>query len=324
MSDHVPDDVAEEQEERETPETEEIVLRMPSDGTGGERIDKWLVPFLPQLSRTRIQSLLREGHISITGLDAVAPGDVLKESAEIRIRIPPPAPIEPEPENIPLDIVYEDEDCLVINKPAGLVVHPSPGHDTGTLVNALLFHCRDLRGIGGRERPGIVHRLDKDTSGLMVAAKTDAGMRGFGRLFMNGKIHKEYICLVHGKLPQEYGTIETLIGRHPVLRQHWAVVQENGKRAVTHYHVERVVGPVSLVRVRIETGRTHQIRVHMASLHCPIIGDAYYGRPSADARLTPVPFRQMLHSTQIIFEHPVSGVPMDFTVPPPPDFLAYL
>jgi 23S rRNA pseudouridine1911/1915/1917 synthase len=191
-------------------------------------------------------------------------------------------------------------------------------------VNALLHHCHDLGGVGGVERPGIVHRLDKDTSGLMVVAKNDAAMAGLVRLFQTGGIAKEYLALVHGAPPKPCGTVSTLIGRHPAERKRMAVVTRNGKQAVTHYAVERKVGVLTLMRCRIETGRTHQIRVHMQSLGCPVAGDAVYGRPAADRRLPHAPARQMLHAARLSFAHPVTGEALAFEAPLPADFAACL
>lgn len=298
-----------------------LVLTVP-DGADG-RLDAWLASQAADLSRARIQSLIKEGRVTCGGAPVRANAKPRSGSA-IEIRVPAPAPAAPLPEEIPLDVVYEDADCLVLNKPAGLVVHPAPGHATGTLVNALLHHCRNLGGVGGVERPGIVHRLDKDTSGLMVVAKNDAAMAGFVRLFQTHGIAKEYLTLVHGMPPQLSGKVSSLIGRHPVDRKRMAVVTRNGKQAVTHYSVEKRLGEIALVRCRIETGRTHQIRVHMQSLGCPVVGDALYGRSAADKRLTPVPPRQMLHAQRLTFAHPVTGAAMSFEAPLPSDFSVYL
>ena len=287
------------------------------------RLDAWLASQTAELSRARIQALIKEGRITCAGVPVKANAKP-KPGQTVEIRVPVPISADPQPENIPLDIVYEDGDCLVLNKPAGLVVHPAPGHAAGTLVNALLAHCRDLGGVGGVERPGIVHRLDKDTSGLMVVAKNDAAMAGFVRLFQTGGITKEYVALVHGAPPKASGTVSTLIGRHPVHRQKMAVVTRNGKQAVTHYTVEKRLGDITFVRCRIETGRTHQIRVHLQSLGCPVVGDALYGRPGADHRLTPVPARQMLHAARLAFAHPVTGAALAFEAPLPADFAVYL
>ncbi len=295
-----------------------LSLVVPDDAEG--RLDAWLASQVKDFSRARLQALIKEGRVTCDGL-VVKANAKPKAGHVIDIIVPAPVPAEPVPENIPLDILYEDGDCLVVNKPAGLVVHPAPGHVSGTLVNALLYHCRDLGGVGGVERPGIVHRLDKDTSGLMVVAKNDAALAGFVRLFQTGGIAKEYLTLVHGVPQKISGTVTTLIGRHPAQRKKMAVVARNGKQAVTHYMVERRLGDITLVRCRIETGRTHQIRVHMQSLGCPVVGDTVYGRSAADNRLPSFPTRQMLHAAHLTFTHPVTGAPMEFTAPLPEDFV---
>ena len=302
--------------------SENLISLTVTKGADG-RLDAWLASQVAELSRARIQALMKEGRITCGGL-VVKANAKPKPGQIIEISVPAPVSAVPQPEDIPIDIVYEDSDCLVINKCAGLVVHPAPGHASGTLVNALLFHCHDLSGVGGVERPGIVHRLDKDTSGLMVVAKNDAAMAGFVRLFQTGGIAKEYIALVHGVPLKPSGTVRSMIGRHPVYRQKMSVVSRSGKMAVTHYSVVKRLGDITQVHCRIETGRTHQIRVHMLSLDCPVVGDALYGRPAADKRLTPVPLRQMLHAERLTFAHPVTGAPMSFTAPVPADFAAYL
>jgi 23S rRNA pseudouridine1911/1915/1917 synthase len=289
-----------------------------------ERLDAWLAAQAPDVSRSRIQALIKQGRVTSGGA-AVKANAKPAAGQVIEIQLPAPVPALPQPEDIPLDIVYEDDDLLVLDKPAGLVVHPAPGHAAGTLVNALLHHCTDLGGIGGVERPGIVHRLDKDTSGLMVVAKNDAAMAGLVRLFQTGGISKEYLALVHGAPSKPAGTVIGLIGRHPVERKRMAVVRVNGKQAVTHYTVERRLGgDTSLLRCRIETGRTHQIRVHAQSLGCPLVGDALYGRPASDSRLPLAPARQMLHAARLAFAHPVTGAALAFTAPPPEDFAQML
>ena len=299
-------------------EDESLLTLVVPDGAEG-RLDAWLAASAEGLSRARIQALIKEGRVTCEGV-AVKANAKPKAGQIIEISVPPPISAIPEPEDIPLDVLYEDGDCLVLNKPAGLVVHPAPGHASGTLVNALLHHCCDLGGVGGVERPGIVHRLDKDTSGLMVVAKNDAAMAGLVRLFQTGGMTKEYLALVHGVPAKATGTVSTLIGRHPENRKKMAVVKRNGKQAVTHYSVERRLGDVTLVRCRIETGRTHQIRVHMQSLGCPVVGDALYGKPASDRRLAQVPARQMLHAARLCFAHPVTGAAMAFEAPLPEDF----
>lgn len=297
-----------------------LVIPVPAGVT--ERLDAWLASQVTDLSRTRIQSLIKAGQVTCQGVSVKANAKP-QAGTIVEISVPPLQPARPLPEAIELDILYEDSDCLVLNKPAGLVVHPAPGHATGTLVNALLHHCADLQGVGGVERPGIVHRLDMDTSGLMVVAKNDLAMAGFVKLFQTGGIRKEYLALVHGALPDQKGTLRSLIGRHPTNRKKMAVVTRNGKAAVTHYQVERSIGPITLVRCHIETGRTHQIRVHLQSLGCPVIGDSLYGRHAADRELVPPPNRQMLHAAWLNFAHPVTGEALAFHAPCPADFSVY-
>ena len=287
------------------------------------RMDVWLAAQTPRLSRARIQALIKEGCVTCEGVP-VKINSKTRAGQCLKLLIPVPIIALPQPEDIPLQILYEDRDLLVLNKPAGLVVHPAPGHATGTLVNALLHHCHDLGGVGGVARPGIVHRLDKDTSGLMMVAKNDMAMAGCVRLFQTGGVVKEYLALVHGAPLDAKGTITSLIGRHPKHRQKMAVVKRNGKSAITHYAVEQRIGELTLMSCRIETGRTHQIRVHMQSLGCPVAGDAFYGRAVADKRLRPVPVRQLLHAARLIFAHPLTGVRMDFVAPLPDDFRCYV
>lgn len=300
---------------------DECVITIPPGAEG--RLDAWLATELPELSRARIQALMKEGHITCEE-QMVKANDRPTAGKIIHILIPVPISAIPQPEAIPLSIVYEDADILVIDKQAGLVVHPAPGHLTGTLVNALLHHCKDLAGIGGVERPGIVHRLDKDTSGLMVVAKNDAAMAGFVRLFQTGGMTKSYLTLVHGAPLKKEGVLRNFIGRHPVDRKKMSIVTRNGKLAVTHYCVERIFKKASLIRCRIETGRTHQIRVHMHILGCPVAGDTLYGRPSADKQMPVIPQRQLLHATQLNFSHPTTGVSLAFDSALPEDFVAVL
>lgn len=292
------------------------------------RLDKHLLEQYPEFSRSRIEGLIKAGFVKVNGVPAAKAGMKISEADEIEVEIPPPVPAVPEPEDIPLSVVFEDKDLLVIDKAPGMVVHPAPGHFTGTLVNALLHHCPDLSGIGGVARPGIVHRLDQDTSGLLVVAKSQPAMDGLVRAFSShASIEKTYLAVCHGAPRTLAGRIENLIGRHPVDRKRMAIVERNGKAAVTNwevcgeFHPSR---PVSAIRCRIETGRTHQIRVHMASLGCPVIGDATYGKSALDKRLSPVPARQMLHAWKLKLRHPVGGAPLDFTAPVPDDLAPYL
>ena len=294
-----------------------------------ERLDKLLVARFPDFSRSRIEGLVKAGFVKVNGVVAEKAGMKVSETDALEVEIPPPVPAVPEPEDIPLDIVYEDDDLLVVNKAPGLVVHPAPGHFTGTLVNALLHHCPDLSGIGGVARPGIVHRLDQDTSGLIVVAKSQPAMDGLVKAFAShANIEKTYLAVCHGRPRLDAGRIENLIGRHPVDRKRMAIVERNGKVAITNWRVlaGRIVPglPVSLMECRIETGRTHQIRVHMASLGCPVIGDATYGKPALDKRLVPVPVRQMLHAWRLVLWHPVRNEKMTFEAPIPADLSPYL
>ena len=292
------------------------------------RLDKQILETHPDFSRSRIEGLIKAGFVTVNGAVAEKAGMKVAEDDEIVVEIPPPVPAVPEPEDIPLDVVFEDADLLVVNKSPGMVVHPAPGHFTGTLVNALLHHCPDLSGIGGVARPGIVHRLDQDTSGLIVVAKSQAAMDGLVKAFASHKnIEKTYLAVVHGRPRLDAGRIENLIGRHPVDRKRMAIVEKNGKVAITNYEVEAKGGDgplTSVVRCRIETGRTHQIRVHMASLGCPVIGDATYGKSALDKRLDPVPARQMLHAWRLKLWHPVLNRPMSFEAAVPADMQPYL
>ncbi|HEY8346949.1 MAG TPA: RluA family pseudouridine synthase [Symbiobacteriaceae bacterium] len=272
------------------------------------------------LSRTRIKALIEEGHVTVNGRKAkasqpLAPGD------EVRVMVPDPEPLELKPEEIPLDVVYEDEDVLVINKQRGLVVHPAAGHWTGTLVNAVLDQVEELEGIGGKLRPGIVHRLDKDTTGLLVVAKTERAMASLTEQMRNRQVRRIYWALVHGNesIPDR-GRIEAPIGRHPTDRKRMAVNTRTGKEAVTRFRVlERYKG-YSLVECELETGRTHQIRVHMAFIGHPVVGDPLYGRRKDDLGMPP----QALHARQLGFYHPRTGEWMEFTAEPPADMMAVI
>lgn len=245
----------------------------------------------------------------------------LAPGAVVEVTIPPPVPAEPEPEDIPLSILFEDDDIIAIDKPAGLVVHPAPGHHSGTLVNALLAHCPELKGIGGVARPGIVHRLDADTSGVMVVAKSERAMHTLTKEFASHEaIRKTYLAIVHGRPVPASGRIENLIGRSPYDRKKMAVVERNGKRAATNYRIVSSNGQLSLVECVIETGRTHQIRVHMASLGHPVAGDATYGFERLDRMLNPRPVRQLLHAWRLELKHPVLRTPLNLESPMPPDF----
>lgn len=300
----------------------ELRFDVPSCGVQ-ERLDAWLATQCEEFSRARIQKLIKEGRVTIDNR-VVKASSIPGAGDMVAVVIPALLPAIPQPEDIPLDVLYEDSDCIVLNKPPGLVVHPAPGHACGTLVNALLFHCKDLAGVGGVLRSGIVHRLDKDTSGVMVAVKNDTAMAGFIKLFQSGGMRKEYLAIVHGHPVKKAGTLGGLIGRDPANRKRMALVKVNGKDALTHYKVEKQMESTTLVHCQIETGRTHQIRVHMKSIGCPIIGDTLYGQHSADKKLPHWPERQMLHARFLAFRHPVSNVELCFEAPLPEDFKAFL
>ena len=285
----------------------------------GLRLDAFLAKELPELSRSRVQQLLEQGCVLAEG----RPGKKnrrLSPGERILLELPEPAEAEPEPEEIPLDILFEDEDLLVINKPKGMVVHPAPGHESGTLVNALLHHCGDsLSGIGGVKRPGIVHRLDKDTSGLMLAAKTDRAHAALAAQLGDHSLHRVYAALLIGTPRPGEGTVDLSVGRHPRDRKKMAAGVPGGRAAVTHYRVLETFPGYSYVECRLETGRTHQIRVHMASLGHPVAGDPLYGGKCS------LPLSsQCLHAREIRFRHPVTGADMTFSCPLPPEFSAVL
>ena len=303
----------------------------------GERLDKVLAEDRPDISRSRLQVLIRGGRVSLDGgptrWRTTVLGDPdyrVRAGDRIRVSIPAPAPAHPRPEAVALDVVFEDRDLIVVNKPAGLVVHPAPGHPDGTLVNALLHHCRgDLAEFGGVSRPGIVHRLDKDTSGLIVAAKTDSAHRSLARQFAAHGVDRAYLALVWGVPRPQSGELRGNIGRSSRNRKKMAVVQRGGKPALTRYKLVRTVGRrAGLLECRPLTGRTHQIRVHLARAGHPIVGDPLYGG-GVNARLASlrrepmasVPGRkhQSLHAFLIGFEHPRSGNPHRFEVPCPLD-----
>ncbi len=295
----------------------------------GLRLDRWLANRLPHVSRSRIKTLIEAGAASIDGRTINAPAHRVKSGDHVRIAIPEAQPAEPAAEAIPLVIVHEDDALLVVDKPAGMVVHPAPGAPAGTLVNALLHHCGDgLSGIGGVRRPGIVHRIDKDTSGLLVVAKSDAAHQGLAAQLAAHRMTREYVAFVHGHPMPPAGRIEGAIGRHPVDRKRMAVVTRNGKAAATRYATEALYrdagGAViaARVRCRLETGRTHQVRVHMAHIGHPLIGDPIYGRRRQGRRGTPFPAafgRQALHAARLGFVHPSTGESLQFSSPLPYD-----
>ena len=269
----------------------------------GERIDALLARALPSLSRSQVQKLLEQGMVTLNGRE-------LKKNFRCsagecyELVLPEPAELPLIPQNIPLDVVYEDEDLIVVNKARGLVVHPAPGHPDGTLVNALLWHCGDsLSGIGGQRRPGIVHRIGKDTSGLLIVAKNDFAHQGLSAQLADHSLCREYEALVRGNFKQDSGTIDKPIGRHPIDRKRMAVTDKNSKPAVTHWQLLASYRGYSHILCRLETGRTHQIRVHMASIGHPLLGDFTYGAPSPEKGLE----GQCLHARRLRFVHPRTG-----------------
>lgn len=275
----------------------------------GERLDKFLSLLLKETSRSAVQRLIENGSVTVNG-KAVnknyrisADDEVLMQASELK-------PLDAEAENIPLDIVYEDNDLLVVNKPRGMVVHPAPGNYSGTLVNALLYHCKDsLSGINGVLRPGIVHRIDKDTSGLLIVAKNDVAHLGLAEQIKEHSFTREYNAIVCGKMKNEIGIVNAPIGRNPKDRKKMCVTEHNSKNAVTHYNVIKEYNGYSHLLLRLETGRTHQIRVHMAYIGHPVAGDPVYGNDKKSAIL----HGQCLHAIKIGFVHPVSGEYLEFT-----------
>ena len=308
-------------------------LEIALDGEAvGERLDKALAAQLPDLSRARLQALIAEGALSREG-QVLGSSSAKALPGRYRLRVPPPEPADPEPQDLPLAVLFEDAHLIVIDKAAGMAVHPGPGTPDGTVVNALLFHCAGgLSGVGGVARPGIVHRLDKDTSGVMVAAKSDAAHAGLSALFAAHDIERRYIALTRAAPAPATGVIHTRIGRSAHDRKKMAVLKSGGREAITRYRVERVFGPhakplAARVACELETGRTHQIRVHLASKGAPCLGDPVYGSGTpagavrevvASAGLT----RQALHAAILGFVHPVTGERLRFETPLPADMAA--
>ena len=282
----------------------------------GVRIDAWLAAHVEGLTRSAAAKLLESGGVAVNGVSA-AKNYRLTGGETVEVTRPEAEEIAVEPQDIPLDVVYEDQDVIVVNKPVGLVVHPAPGHPDGTLVNALLHHCGDsLSGIGGEKRPGIVHRIDRDTSGLIIAAKNDAAHLALSAQLSDHTLARTYECLVMGNLRQDSGTVDAPIGRHPSDRKKMAVEPRNGRRAVTHWGVIARYNGVTHVRCRLETGRTHQIRVHMAYIGHPILGDTVYGAKK------PVPglAGQCLQAVELRFVHPRTGKLVTVSCPRSPEF----
>jgi 23S rRNA pseudouridine1911/1915/1917 synthase len=308
------------------------------ESEAGARLDRFLAErpeiVAAHLSRSRIKALIEEGRVALRGASATDPARKIAAGDAVALTVPPPEPAAPQAEPMALDIVYEDRHLIVIDKPAGLVVHPASGHESGTLVNALIAHCGEsLSGVGGVKKPGIVHRIDKDTTGLLVIAKTDAAHHGLSRLFADHgrtlSLTREYLAFVWGVPDRAHGTIETPLGRHAIQREKMAVVSAaRGREAITHWEKLEDYGVAALLRCRLETGRTHQIRVHMAHIGHPLIGDSTYGAgfktkiaklPQAAREAVEALGRQALHAATLGFAHPITGEEMMFESDLPED-----
>lgn len=293
---------------------------LPGDERIGQRVDRIISEEFQDLSRSTVQRLLEDGYILVNGA-VVSKNYLLRAGDAVLIKRPEPRSLLVLAEDIPLEIVYEDLDLLVVNKPQGMVVHPAAGNEHGTLVNALLFHCGDsLSGINGVMRPGIVHRIDKDTSGLLIVAKSEAAHHSLAQQIKEHSFTREYEAVVHGILHSDSGTVSAPIGRHPVKRKQMAVTDRNSKNAVTHYHVIEQYNAFTHICLRLETGRTHQIRVHMAYIGHPVAGDPVYGPHKQAPGLT----GQCLHARRIGFIHPKTGAYMEFESPLPAYFQNFL
>ncbi|MCX6338506.1 MAG: RluA family pseudouridine synthase [Candidatus Aureabacteria bacterium] len=288
------------------------------EGRDGARLDKFLVDRLEGRSRAEIQRLIEGAHIRLNGR-GVKPHHRVRRGDEVEVSFPPPVESSILAEEIPLHVLYDDADLLVVNKPAGMIVHPAGRILSGTLVNALLARCGDLSGIGGELKPGIVHRLDKGTSGCIIVAKNDEAHQSLSNQFARRAVRKEYLALLHGSLPGERGTVEGLIGRHPVERKRMAVCRDRGRSAVTRFEVIERIGGFTLAKIFLQTGRTHQIRVHMAHLGHPVVGDAVYGRRRSRVIGEMGIERPMLHAWRIGFTHPRTGVAVHVEAPLPED-----
>ena len=281
-----------------------------------ERIDKFLSAQLPEQSRSYLQKIIKEGSVLVNG-SPVKASYRMDDQDEVTIDLPELKEPEIEAENIPLDILYEDDDLLLVNKPKGMVVHPSAGHTTGTLVNAVMYHCKeDLSGINGVMRPGIVHRIDKDTTGVLVICKNDKAHNFVAEQLKEHSITRKYRAIVHGVIKEDEGTVNAPIGRHPTERKKMAINEKNGKHAVTHYRVLERFANHTYIECQLETGRTHQIRVHMASLHHPLLGDTVYGSQKNPYHLE----GQTLHAMVLGLIHPSTGSYLEVTAPLPEYF----
>lgn len=293
--------------------TQSISLKVEQNAS---RIDTYLAQKNSDLSRSRIQQLIEQGYVKINGKICDSKKVTLKQGDCIVLEIPQAEPLELQAEDIPLDILYEDDQILILNKPAGLVVHPAPGHPNGTLVNALLAHCPNLPGIGGVQRPGIVHRLDKDTTGAIAIAKTEIAHRSLQAQLKAKTARREYLGVIYGAMKLECGTINLPIGRHPKERKKMAVVpvEKGGREAITHWRVKERLGNYTLIHFQLETGRTHQIRVHSAEIGHPIVGDSVYSAGRSVGVNLP---GQALHAWKLKLQHPISGETVEVDAPLP-------
>lgn len=284
-----------------------------------ERLDAYLAEHFADLSRSRLQKLIKEGSVQVND-KRVKPSCPLEAGDLVTVMVPMAAPVAVEPEDIPLDVIYEDEDVIVVNKPRGMVVHPAVGNYSGTLVNALLYHCHDLSGINGELRPGIVHRIDKETSGLIIAAKNDRAHHGLVEQWQTREVKRHYKALLHGSMGEPGGVVDAPIGRHPKDRKRMAVVPVTGKHAVTNYRVLERFARYTLIEAKLDTGRTHQIRVHTQYLGHPVVGDIIYGPKGKSA----VKIGMLLHSATMEFRQPVTGEVIRLEAPLPEDFAKML
>ncbi|TNE90216.1 MAG: RluA family pseudouridine synthase [Deltaproteobacteria bacterium] len=289
------------------------------------RLDAVVAELFPELSRSRAAALIKEGHVTVDGEAVLRPSHKLEAGSAVAVEVPPPAPDRAQPQDLPLTVVHEDADLVVVDKAPGMVVHPGAGHPDGTLVNALLFHVGGLSGIGGVERPGIVHRLDRGTSGLLVAAKHDQSHQALAEQFAEKTAGRRYLAIVWGVPSASHGRIESHLARHPVDRTRFASTERGGKRAVTHWRLLSAGPHASLVECRLETGRTHQIRVHLAELGHALVNDPTYGKPRKCGQalrgwIAAHPDRPLLHAWRLSLTHPTDGERKHFTALPPADF----
>ena len=303
------------------------ILVEPSDS--GKRLDLYIASCISDCSPAVAANLIRSGNIRVKGMIR-KPGYRVRAGDEISGHIPPPTPVHFKPEPIPIEVLYEDDDIIVVNKTSGLVVHPAPGNYSGTLVNALLYHCPKLNGIGAELRPGIVHRLDKDTSGVLVVAKNNRAHLHLSNQFKSRRIKKKYLAIVYGKMESDSGAVSLPIGRHPVDRKKMSTNSRKSRVAETTWQIRDRFELASLIEVNLKTGRTHQIRVHCAAIKHPVLGDKVYGPRKTGKNITsgkspfgPVP-RQMLHAWRLEFTHPVTGSMVSFEAPMPPDMQAVI